>query len=173
MRAVAFTYTLFIAAGQWEFPSSCAWSSAEEGKDKNTKSKKAVEVPSIDKTVLRNATNNLLRNCTVEADGESISLEDIWNDDAIQNIVVSDSPIEHIFSHVRWTMYCEYIDVTSSTFSAFLDNQFVMKDGTNECRWMSEVDMQQVGITSSVKKVLAAVKLRRSQTPTKKRRKLK
>merc|ERR1719181_2601994 len=60
---------------------------------------------------------------------------------------------KHIFSHVRHTMWIEY--------HAFLDEwtmtppQWTSPQGRS-LRWMSREDMEKVGVTSEVKKVLNA-----------------
>ncbi len=82
--------------------------------------------------------------------------------------------MQHIFSHVRWNMHCEYGDVSSSIFlSLLMENDFVVKHEKSECGWMSETDMGDVGITSSVKKILSAVKSSRmKQSTSSKKRKI-
>lgn len=146
-------------AGQWEFPSACAWSSADEPKTK-AKSKKAAEVPSLEKSVLKEASDNLLRNCKSVKGDQEVSMEQVWNDCDEQKTEVNEKPIEHIFSHVRWSMHCHYNDISASPVMSLLELEFSLFNDEIErdCRWMSEDEMQQVGITSSVKKVLAAVK---------------
>ncbi len=109
---------------------------------------------------------------------KEFTLKDVFHSNNTQQIVVNDnSAIEHIFSHVRWNMFCEHADVSSSLSEFVSDDdkidvdRFVMGNG-GECRWMSEVEMQQVGITSSVKKLLAEVKTcRQTKSRDNKRRK--
>lgn len=115
-------------------------------------------------------TKNLLRNCTIDHK-EPATLEDLWNDKATKKVVLEDSPMQHIFSHVRWNMHCEYGDVSSSKFSSvMIENDFVVKNEESTCSWMSEADMHDVGITSSVKKILAAVKGSRTKQSNKRRK---
>jgi adenine-specific DNA glycosylase len=69
---------------------------------------------------------------------------------------ITDEPIHHIFSHIRHTMYVEYICVD--------DEWNFSNDDTTDLsvtkQWMSQRDMDQVGITSGVKKVLQAIDMK-------------
>ena len=168
-----FVLPCLYVAGQWEFPSACAWSSADEPKTK-TKSKKAMEVPSLEKSILKKASDNLLRNCKSVQGDQEINMEQVWNDSEEQKTKVNEKPIEHIFSHVRWSMHYSYKDLSTSPSVDSLEHEFSLLNDEIErdCRWMSEDEMQQVGITSSVKKVLAAVKACSSyKSSTRKRKK--
>lgn len=160
---------MYQSAGQWEFPASCAWSSGKESKGAQTKGKKTGDIPSLSKSALQNSMSSMLRNCSVSHGEGQISLEDIWDENVMERVVVSDSPIVHIFSHVRWIMYCEYSDVSSSTFSSTFE-RFYENGEAKDIRWMSEDDMKQIGISSSVKKILAAVKSCKAKRSCKKRK---
>jgi len=133
-----------LLAGQWEFPNTCVWSSAD-GNDKKSKKKKSnkdsvVELPSITVKKKQTAVNELIGKFSAS------SIDGQW----------LDKSITHIFSHVRHTMYIQHgksltIEDPRSRVSAFTSDNM-------EYRWMAESDMKNVGITSGVKKVLAAVK---------------
>jgi A/G-specific adenine glycosylase len=69
---------------------------------------------------------------------------------------VGSEPIEHIFSHVRHTMWIEHGD-GSQHVDKLGPVEWTSSEG-KELRWMSEADMQQVGVTAGVKKILKAVK---------------
>jgi A/G-specific adenine glycosylase len=87
-------------------------------------------------------------------------------------------PLVHVFSHVRHTMWIEQVqvsidDTTGSDDSDdddddddYNDKQIAMEwiDLTGRhARWMNQKDMQEVGVTSGVKKILAAVAKARSK----------
>ena len=96
----------------------------------------------------------------IDDDANDFSLQTLWENPSLIKTAVNDKPIEHIFSHVCWNMFCHYSDVTLSPFVDLLDKPFFIMYGETqcECRWMTEQEMQKVGITSSVKKVMSAVK---------------
>jgi len=161
-----------LLAGQWEFPNSCLWnsSSVEKKGSGKSKAKKAIEIPIMNRLDTSNAVSKLLSDFYIE-ELNDVSLQDIWIQSEAQRILVNDdTAIEHIFSHVRWSMFCDHTDVSSS-LETLQEFQAIYED--RECRWMSESDMQKVGITSSVKKLLAAIKTRRNAGNPKKRRKIK
>lgn len=114
-----------LLGGQWEFPSQCVWKSRE-------KASKTI-VPTISGEKRRNALNGYLSHVT--------KAKIDWRDRL-------DKPIEHIFSHVRHTMWID-CGVVLETFEGDLLESNV--------RWMCEDDMRQVGLTSGVKKIMAAV----------------
>jgi A/G-specific adenine glycosylase len=148
------------SAGQWEFPSACIWSSATENKS-NNQSKQDIEAPILtSKHKVNDAISCLLANCTMVERPKDFNLQTLWHCSSSMKAIVNETPMEHIFSHVRWTMYCQYSDISSSPFVELLDQEFtIVYGGTEcECRWMTEHEMQKVGITSSVKKILSAVK---------------
>lgn len=157
-----------LLAGQWELPANCIWSSTETTKQSKSKAPTdSVQVPSFNIECRRSGINKELLNYTWQRNGKSNTMQEIWSHDSTQKYSI-ESPIEHIFSHVRWSMYCEFADVTSFISTSMLNEKFVTKDG-REYRFMSEDDMKEVGITSSVKKCLSAVKARAEAS---KRRKL-
>lgn len=78
-------------------------------------------------------------------------------------------PLEHIFSHVRHTMYVEYCE---HKYDDHHKNQNGNRSNTNcsqkliqwyhpitgqEIRWMRSIDMEKKGVTAGVKKILSAV----------------
>jgi A/G-specific adenine glycosylase len=123
-----------LLAGQWEFPSACVWTSAQQA----TK-KRPLEVPFISSSARCEALDELLGEL-----GKSIAVARRKN--------VRSEPIEHIFSHVRHTMWIEH-----GIIESFEDDEAWEWNG-REVRWMTESDMQQVGITSGVKKILRTVR---------------
>lgn len=117
-----------------------------------------------------NAISQLLTDFSLK-EIDDVSLQNVWIHSDTQRIVVNnDTAIEHIFSHVRWSMFCDHADVSSSLN---LSHKFDVVNGDRECRWLSESDMQKVGITSSVRKLLAAIKSRRNSGNPNKRRRIK
>mmetsp|Transcript_2794 Transcript_2794/g.5218 ORF Transcript_2794/g.5218 Transcript_2794/m.5218 type:complete len:723 (+) Transcript_2794:15-2183(+) len=149
-----------LLASQWEFPSACIWSSATENKSKQPKQQDTEAPPMTSKHQVNDAISNLLANCTVVKRPKDFNLQTLWDCPSSVKAIVNETPMEHIFSHVRWTMYCQYSDVSSSSFVELLDQEFTILYGGKECecKWMTEHEMQKVGITSSVKKILSAVK---------------
>lgn len=149
-----------LLAGQWEFPSASIQSS--DTGDNTKLQKQDIQDPIlISKHVVDDAISCLLSNCTIVKRPKDFNLQTLWDcSSSIKTTVNEEAPMEHIFSHVRWTMYCQHSDVSSSPFVEVLDQEFTILYGGAECecRWMTEHEMQKVGITSSVKKVLSAVK---------------
>jgi A/G-specific adenine glycosylase len=161
-----------LLAKQWEFPSVCVWTSATTektktlpSKAKNNKSKSkpaaAQGVPSIPAAKRRKELDALLSTLMLgSADTKTLLQRDN------QRIQVPDGPLEHIFSHVRHTMWVEFghIDVTTDTD----DDVDVPLESLHkldlkcihgrDVRWMSEQDMKVVGTTSQIQKVLDSVK---------------
>ena len=153
-----------LLAGQWEFPSVSVWdsSNSSRGNSKATndsktakkssgtkrkapassskKEKGAIEVPAIPATVRRKAMTKFL--------GE---LKPGMNSLKLNNLKTS--PMEHIFSHIRHTMWIDYACVTEE-----LQTKEWSATNGKEVRWMRESDMKELGITSGVKKILKAVK---------------
>jgi A/G-specific adenine glycosylase len=140
-----------LLAGQWEFPSACVWNSDTDKKnsEKGKRKDMSKEVPVISTTTRRKALNSLLKEVTSDANGEL--LHDV---SACKRSNTGGESIEHIFSHVRHTMWIEHASISVQDMG---ENEWV--DGQDrEVRWMFESDMQKVGVTSGVKKVLKAVK---------------
>ncbi len=132
-------------SGQWEFPSVCLWNSAEQPRGKgNEKSGKlqTVEVPLIDPESRSDALDSFL----TDIFQSSRELSSIDPDKRVQ---IGDA-IVHVFSHVCHTMWVEHGEVGASVLS-----KRWMLNG-REVGWMTEGDMADVGITSGVRKVLAA-----------------
>ena len=73
--------------------------------------------------------------------------------------LLQDSPIQHIFSHVLWQQWVETSYTSGNTLTCV---EWTASDG-REVRWMREKEMNKVGITSGVKKILRAVQ--DNQTP--------
>ena len=153
-----------LLAGQWEFPNVCVWNSIDKKANKAAKKKKTggeVTVPIVDAKVRSSALDSFLSNISLTdttLSGETVS--------SLKEFVCSrenldSTPIEHVFSHVRHTMWVELGEI--------MDHDIYDKgrDGTvltwttsdgREVRWMTEGDMNEVGITSGVKKILKSVK---------------
>lgn len=132
-----------LLAGQWEFPSICVWSSADEKQPKGKK-RKDVEVPFIEDTVRCEALTGYLDSLAATSKKKTL----IQNG----NRTRLKKSVEHIFSHVRHTMWIEHRTLDDPSIAA----SWTSKNG-KELRWMSKVDMGKVGVTSGVKKILKAV----------------
>jgi A/G-specific adenine glycosylase len=140
-----------LLAGQWEFPNTCVWTSepASSLSKKGKRKDMSKEVPVISTSLRRKALNSLLKEVTSDADGSL--LHDL---SACKRSNTGEEPVEHIFSHVRHTMWIEHASLSVQDIG-----QTEWVDSKNrEVRWMFESDMQKVGVTSGVKKVLTAVK---------------
>ena len=134
-----------LLADQWEFPNAEVWKSAKvkDGKEKKgkTKSNSVIEVPIVDPIKRSEALDSYIRSIV----DESIAVQ--------KRKQINDAPITHVFSHVCHTMWIEHNHI----------NDEIMLEGWKlengrEARWMTEDDMKNVGVTSGVKKILAAVK---------------
>ncbi|GAX19831.1 A/G-specific adenine glycosylase [Fistulifera solaris] len=131
-----------LLAGQWEFPCICLWDSADTKVDKKSKTvKKAVdpEPPTIPFTQKRAAWKALLKELSV------------YTVSSVQT--VGESSLEHVFSHVKHILWLQTGQVDDDIYQAMASTS----DG-RAMRWMTADDMQQVGITSGVKKILQALK---------------
>lgn len=139
-----------LLANQWEFPNSCIWISTD-GNDKRKKNKKnaLVEVPMISIEKRQKAVDELISDLSVVLGNVyGAGFDGQW----------LDKNITHIFSHVRHTMYIQYGKSPLILSNSTLSKSSFLQDGRElELRWMTESDMKSVGITSGVKKVLAAV----------------
>ena len=146
-----------LLAGQWEFPSVCVWNSAwdkeSKGKEKEnftteTKVKKTkasssdIDVPIIDGEVRSMALDSFLSGL-LQTKHTFGGRKRVGND-----------PVEHIFSHVRHTMWIEHGNCKDNKP---LGTSMRWKSDDKEVGWLSESDMKTVGITSGVRKVLAVV----------------
>ena len=138
-----------LLSGQWEFPSISVWQSEDEqisksnggtGRRLTPRTDMSDHIPFLSVSQRRKHVHNLLKNIGGHVGGNKLQ-------------TITDEPIHHIFSHVRHTMYIEYIYVDN-------DWKFSDDDTTNQAgtiQWMSQTDMDQVGITSGLKKVQQAI----------------
>lgn len=152
-----------LLAGQWEFPSVCVWTS-ESDKPKSGKKQKnaAVEVPTIHSDERVRALDGLLDGFSSSAEGSHDWLVEC------SRVPVGDKPIEHVFSHVRHTMWIEHGDGSKHVDSSFA-SEWTSEEG-KELRWMSEADMKDVGVTAGVKKILKAVNAQRQVSSKQKKK---
>jgi len=145
-----------LLAGQWEFPSACLWASNDKNVEIEEFDEKMDNFLSVKPSVRKAAIDTLLR--------ELITSNQKSNEFKAQTILqcrrtcVGKQPIEHIFSHVRHTMWIEHGDIECTSSLAQLE--WETSQG-KEVRWMTEMDMKRVGTTTGIKKVLAAVKKER------------
>ena len=133
-----------LLAGQWEFPSVCVWSSADEEHPKSKK-RKDVDVPFIAENVRSKALTGLLGSLAATSRGKAAILK------GGKRTRLQES-VEHIFSHVRHTMWIEH-----GTLDDMSNETSWMSINGKEVRWMSKDDMEKVGVTSGVKKILKTV----------------
>ncbi len=146
-----------LLSGQWEFPSVCVWTSESETSKSGKKRKNAaVPVPMIDSDERVQALNDLLKQYTPASSEESQDWLVVC-----PRMQVGKKPIEHIFSHIRHTMWVEHGDGSRYADSSY-PSEWISEKG-KELRWMSESDMKDVGITAGVKKILKAVKEERKR----------
>jgi A/G-specific adenine glycosylase len=169
-----------LLAGQWEFPTVCLWNSATPKKRKG--SSPATKVVTKDQSdfhvvfsenhesqrldhgnestpvflsnqAMKKALDHLLGSISLQ---NEVSHESKW---LLQpRVVVNNEPIEHIFSHVRHSMWIEYGAVShDSNLDLYINSRWSTSDG-REVRWLSQMDMNNVGITTGVKKILAVVR---------------
>lgn len=148
-----------LLAGQWEFPSVCIWSSADEKQSGSKKRKNIAEelsVPIIEEHARSEALTKYLHDLvTIEKSLHqhtgSTDTSHMWIPTAKRHVLPGSE--EYLFSHVRQTMWIEY-----ATFSgeSVMPTSWTSNHG-QEVRWMSNQDMDKVGITSLVKKVLKKV----------------
>lgn len=125
-----------LLASQWEFPSVCVWTS-DASKSKRTAGDKRkveeIDIPDIDEDTRREVLDTVMAKLRIVAKRTALQ--------ATQ---------EHVFSHVRHTMWIESCEVKNGS-----------KVGTTwegrAVRWMNADDMVKVGLTSGVRKVLKAV----------------
>jgi len=123
-----------LLAGQWEFPNVIVWSSADQKKDDKSKKngKKQIDVPEIKKTKRKEMLDRLLES---------------QNETLVSKRTVLEKSTEHVFSHVRHTMWIE-----SGSIDALAE-----PSNPEEWKWMNKADMKLVGITSGVRKVMRIV----------------
>ena len=120
-----------LLAGQWEFPSVCV----QTRKDAKTKP------PGV--PTRRKALSAYLQ--------EICEPEQEWLHD-IERTAIEPAPLEHIFSHIKHIMWVE-----ACTTSIEIDTTEWTTEEGKQVRWMRDSDMNKVGITSGVKKILKAV----------------
>ena len=148
-----------LLSGQWEFPQLSVWQSEEEQKNKGNggsgrrstpRKDMSDHVPLISVSQRRKHVHTLLTNLGGHFDGGTLQ-------------TITDEPIHHIFSHIRHTMYIEYVCVDTD-WNLSNDN---IQDKSVPKQWMSPSDMAQVGITSGVKKVLQTIEKKLGTKTTK------
>lgn len=118
-----------LLAGQWEFPSACVWNSDKKNKQATT------VIPKVAVGKRRKALQSLLKELVPSMDCNNLGS-------------VGEGPLEHVFSHVRHTMWVDYMTVVDD------ENLAASPD---RVRWMSQDEMTAVGVTSGVQKILKAV----------------
>lgn len=138
-----------LLAGQWEFPSAIVWSSTDENEMSSRKRKagqrkdKSDQIPVVALAKRRKALFCVLRDLSTSTSLERLKFRS-----------VSDGPLEHVFSHVRHTMWIDY---------ALLDDRSCLIDvcsaesSDREARWMNASAMQNVGVTSGVTKIVKLI----------------
>ncbi|CAB9522565.1 Adenine DNA glycosylase [Seminavis robusta] len=151
-----------LLAGQWEFPSASVWnsSSSDDHKKKKTKQQPAKakkEVPSIATNVRRKALKTLLADLVDDTAFHGLEQQKL--------ATLKGAPLEHVFSHVRHTMYIEY--TTLNNKQEKVDSTSWTTSSGKECRWMRNEDMAEAGVTSGVKKILKAVTAEQTKTQKK------
>lgn len=134
-----------LLAGQWEFPAVCVWNSAEQEKANAAKNRGVIEVPLIDPVVRLGALDSFLTEMFQSSEYHSLV------NDLQQRKQMNDAPVVHVFSHVCHTMWVEHVDLGKCSIPVKR-----WEANGREIGWMSEGDMESVGITSGVRKVLAA-----------------
>lgn len=144
-----------LLSGQWEFPSVCVWTS-DDGKSTTAKKKAKSQAhsPLIGKNgevivpLIPPSKRKMALDALLDKNEGSSTIRDM------ARYQIGSKPIEHVFSHVRHTMWIEYGELDKSKKWS---GDIMILDG-REARWLSDEDMKSVGITSGVKKILAHVK---------------
>lgn len=121
-----------LLASQWEFPNVIV--QTRKAKSKPPSSKKILDA--------------LSKMCEED-------LEQGW-EAQLDPTPVQPSPLEHIFSHIKHIMWVRKYSINVDLAEIVLECT-AMGDN-RELRWMREKDMEKVGATSGVKKILKAVK---------------
>jgi A/G-specific adenine glycosylase len=142
-----------LLANQWEFPAALVWSSDTASLEQKGKKRKDMcnVIPLVAKTARKRALDCLLDELQPEVDEGSVLAVSSLLDN--KRCHVGEAPIEHIFSHVRHTMWIEHAHRAVKPET----NEWISRTG-REVRWMRENDMDAVGVTSGVKKVLKTVR---------------
>ena len=153
-----------LLAGQWEFPSVCVWNSEADTKTAGVKRKapsspapkkkgNMIEVPKIGPSVRQKALDKLMDDILLNNKVFQCNLKDSGKLAKLKG-----SPLEHVFSHVRHTMWVDYASVSPTTGEASILKPIDwVSSNEREVKWMRESDMKQAGVTSGVKKILKAV----------------
>jgi hypothetical protein len=130
----------------------CLWNSAEQARGRGRGNEKAgkppptVEVPLIDPDLRSEALDSFLTD-VFRSSGDYSSI------DPDKRVRIEDAII-HVFSHVCHTMWVEHGEVGAVDDWSVLSKRWKLNG--REIGWMTEGDMADVGITSGVRKVLAA-----------------
>jgi A/G-specific adenine glycosylase len=132
-----------LLAGQWEFPSVCI-GTCQEGQ---------TDPPSLKPLAQNKALTEYLQMIVQHGD-------QAWSVTDLSRMLVNPTPLEHIFSHVKHTMWLE----TASVDTSLSVKEWTTHEG-RKVQWMRASEMKEVGITAEVKKILNAV-----QAPSKKRK---
>ena len=136
-----------LLAGQWEFPSVCI--ETRQGGKTATREEVQTETRASASKEPHKALTEYLE--TIVQNGEQA-----WSVAELSMTVVNSAPLEHIFSHVKHSMWLE----TASIQTSLSVKDWVTDEG-KEVRWMRERDMKKVGITAGVKKIMNAISARR------------
>eukprot|EP00588_Corethron_pennatum_P008669 CAMPEP_0194271646 /NCGR_PEP_ID=MMETSP0169-20130528/5371_1 /TAXON_ID=218684 /ORGANISM="Corethron pennatum, Strain L29A3" /LENGTH=616 /DNA_ID=CAMNT_0039014043 /DNA_START=165 /DNA_END=2011 /DNA_ORIENTATION=- len=128
-----------LLAKQWEFPSICVWGSSTSNKTKKEEYNMSKDglVALVDKKKRVALLTEFI--CQLENDCREYRLSAVRRKD----VCGDKNPLEHIFSHVRHTMYVEKGEILIDSNSSF---EWTASNGRN-LRWMDQVDFDQVGIT--------------------------
>ena len=151
-----------LLAGQWEFPSVCIWDSVQGSKQKYIEGSKShsnsseIDAPPVNSSVMSAVLDSYLSDVLQSKTNEDNTGEECKTlvlHVAKKRVKIEVNPIVHIFSHVVHTMWIEY----GECYVEQLDylKRWVLNNG-QEAGWLTESDMNAVGVTSGVRKVLAA-----------------
>jgi A/G-specific adenine glycosylase len=175
-----------LLASQWEFPSALVWLSDGDGAERNNKrmKNKSASVPKISAAVRAKALDRLLRELSIgdceEADESSSSgaqerplaavrLDQVPRRPAVLSgsgeVSPSAPPLEHVFSHVRHTLWVELgsLTYTSDWFNRLEWRTDPVGGGDRDClrrrvRWMTARELEEeVGATACVRQILNLV----------------
>eukprot|EP01033_Poteriospumella_lacustris_P001378 gene1378-1004_t len=168
-----------LLANQWEFPSSLVM---EVGGGRSVSKKKPTGgssgILSVDKAAaaaltlqsefvehpaVQSFVPHLRERCGRVVQREGSIVDRTWTKaDNVEVVSVTSScyvsdPIVHIFSHEKHTMYVMVEDV-EITMEAPEEQELRLTPGRSETAWRTESDIVTAGITTGVKKILAAIK---------------
>jgi A/G-specific adenine glycosylase len=176
-----------LLASQWEFPSALLWSSADQSADtaeapqppkknhrtqvkddsKVSSTKDRAAIPKVPSSARAQALDRLLQQVALTERDETYSPPL----DRIQRMPVGDgTPLEHVFSHVRHTLWIEKGTIegrvvdhgngsrSSSSSTEATRPPLEWRDAHGRrIRWMSTDEMASVGVTACVLKILKLV----------------